>query len=613
MFRRQVFLILSMLVISSFSYASVNDAVKWLYDNQNPDYSFGDMDTTGFRDTCVVTETLLDLEGANTKLLRAIDYIEATEIDVCDYLARKISALDLAGRDVGTLANTLASYENNYYLSFGYQKDDLGSPLDTCMVLKALLSANYSEIQVYVDIVNFLLYTQSYYGYWRFSPFEASDSIYCTGQVVLSLVQLLEAGIFTYPADINTIKTSIYKGTNWLKGQQNQDGGFGKDGSTIYETSIVGLAFLSQPELRTSQNLKSALNYIRNNQKPDGSWNNRAYDTGIALKSLTQQKVIVSPTSGTIGTIVEIAGKGFGQTESISIDFGITKTITTSITNAKGTFTATFTIDIQSAGMTAIKATGLNSNLSADTYFKIISVPTASISIEPDFGCVGSIVTVIGQGFGQTEAIVIDFGITQTITTTLTDGEGKFSTTFIVDTQPGCGTITVSAKGKDCVAYNWFRMLGRITLVSPQQGTVGTLIEVSGDGFAANERIEIDFGTNPTIAVTWSDNAGRFKAVFTADTQPGCGTITVSAKGKDCVAYSWFRMLGRITLVSPQQGTVGTIVAVSGDGFAAKERIEIDFGTNPTITITWSDNAGRFWAVFTADTQPGCGTITVSA
>ncbi|MEW6609000.1 MAG: hypothetical protein AB1414_16405, partial [bacterium] len=135
MFRTRLVLMLSVVLISSFSYAEINDGIKWLYDHQNTDYSWGNPDTTGFRDTCVVTQTLLDLEGTKTNLLRAIDYIEATEVDVCDYLARKILALSSAGMDVGSLTDILVSYENDYYLSFGYQEDDLGSALDTGLVL----------------------------------------------------------------------------------------------------------------------------------------------------------------------------------------------------------------------------------------------------------------------------------------------------------------------------------------------------------------------------------------------------------------------------------------------------------------------------------------------
>ncbi|MEW6606183.1 MAG: 6-bladed beta-propeller, partial [bacterium] len=319
---------------------------------------------------------------------------------------------------------------------------------------------------------------------------------------------------------------------------------------------------------------------------------------------------LVSPAMGTVGSIVEIAGAGFDLNEGIRIDFGKSLTIATTTTDEFGAFSGNFKVDTQGYGTTTIVTRGLTSGQEAvDTFI----IRGNIVLVTPASGLIGTNVTIAGNGFAASERVTIGFGRNPTIATVLSSSQGTFTTTFTVDTQPGCGTITISARGRDCVAYSWFRILGQITLVSPQQGTVGTRIEVKGDGFAANERIEIDFGTNPTIAVTLSDNAGRFRAVFTADTQPGCGTITVSARGKDCVAYSWFRMLGRITLVSPQQGTVGTRIEVSGDGFAAKERIEIDFGTNPTIAVTLSDNAGRFRAIFTADTQPGCGTITVSA
>ncbi|MEW6619519.1 MAG: FG-GAP-like repeat-containing protein, partial [bacterium] len=319
--------------------------------------------------------------------------------------------------------------------------------------------------------------------------------------------------------------------------------------------------------------------------------------------------VLVTPVSGLIGTKVTVVGNGFAASEKVTIGFGMNPTIATVLSTAQGTFTTTFTADTQ-PGCGTITVSAKGRDCVAYSWFRMLGRITA---VSPQQGTIGTAVTVRGDGFAASELICIDFGTNPTITTTISDYLGRFITVFTADTQPGCGTITVSAKGKDCVAYSWFRMLGRITTVSPQQGTIGTAVTVRGDGFAASELICIDFGTNPTITTTISDYLGRFIAVFTADTQPGCGTITVSAKGKDCVAYSWFRMLGRITAVSPQQGTIGTAVTVRGDGFAASELICIDFGTNPTITTTISDYLGRFIAVFTADTQPGCGTITVSA
>ncbi len=66
--------------------------------------------------------------------------------------------------------------------------------------------------------------------------------------------------------------------------------------------------------------------------------------------------------------------------------------------------------------------------------------------------------------------------------------------------------------------------------VSPTSGTIGSIVTVSGEGFGQTEEVVIDFGVNPTIAVTMTDNLGQFKTVFTVDTQPA-GVKTIIAKG----------------------------------------------------------------------------------
>ncbi|MEW6607027.1 MAG: FG-GAP-like repeat-containing protein, partial [bacterium] len=323
--------------------------------------------------------------------------------------------------------------------------------------------------------------------------------------------------------------------------------------------------------------------------------------------------VFVSPTSGLRGTNVTISGNGYSAIEDIVVDFGKTKTIATCISSEVGSFSVTFTVDTQPAGTTTILVRGISSNEGCYSYFVITLKPKITL-VSPAMGTVGSIVELAGAGFDLNEAIAIDFGKSLTIATTTTDEFGAFSGNFKVDTQ-GYGTTTIVTRGLTSGqnAVDTFIIRGNIVLVTPTSGLIGTKVTVAGNGFAALERVTIGFGRNPTIATVLSTAQGTFTTTFTADTQPGCGTITVSAKGKDCVAYSWFKMIGRITIISPQQGTIGTVVTVRGDGFAASELIYIDFGTNPTIAVILSDGLGRFTAVFTADTQPGCGTITVSA
>ncbi|MDI6752661.1 MAG: right-handed parallel beta-helix repeat-containing protein, partial [bacterium] len=69
-----------------------------------------------------------------------------------------------------------------------------------------------------------------------------------------------------------------------------------------------------------------------------------------------------------------------------------------------------------------------------------------SITVIPNQGYVGSIVTVQGSGISEQGLVRIDFGTHQTITTTETTENGTFSVTFICDNQPiGTKTITVSS------------------------------------------------------------------------------------------------------------------------------------------------------------------------
>ncbi|MEW6006695.1 MAG: hypothetical protein AB1595_00850, partial [bacterium] len=64
--------------------------------------------------------------------------------------------------------------------------------------------------------------------------------------------------------------------------------------------------------------------------------------------------------------------------------------------------------------------------------------------ISPNKGPVGTLVTIKGDGGQSTNDILqVDFGTTQTITTAVVDGQGSFTFSFKVGTQPfGTKVIT---------------------------------------------------------------------------------------------------------------------------------------------------------------------------
>ena len=145
------------------------------------------------------------------------------------------------------------------------------------------------------------------------------------------------------------------------------------------------------------------------------------------------------------GNVVTVSGHGFGNSEAVEIDFGITTNIANGTSNTYGQFTLTFVVDLQPEGTKTVTARGVTTGLSASTDIEILPYPPeitiGFVGVVP-----GNVVTVSGHGFGNSEAVEIDFGITTNIANGTSNTYGQFTLTFVVDLQPE-GTKTVTARG----------------------------------------------------------------------------------------------------------------------------------------------------------------------
>ncbi|PIY20390.1 hypothetical protein COZ13_00880, partial [Candidatus Desantisbacteria bacterium CG_4_10_14_3_um_filter_40_18] len=321
--------------------------------------------------------------------------------------------------------------------------------------------------------------------------------------------------------------------------------------------------------------------------------------------------ILVTPTRATVGTIITVAGNGYGDNEDVRIDFGYTQSIQATLSNSNGEFNTTWTLDTQPAGTTTIVATGaVSREVSQDKLFIYSNI----ITVSPSIGSVGTVITVQGTGYGATESVAIDLGWTVTRTTTTTDYSGYFSTTMTIDAQP-CGTTTVMARGviSGEIDIDSLVIFSNIYEVSPVWGMVGELVTIYADGFGAGEPIEVNFGITPTITQATTDNTGSFVGIWTIDVQPaGWTTITAYGMGSGEVAANKYRISAKITLLTPSSGSVGTIVRVNGNAFIATDLVKIDLGWTKAITEVVCDDLGVFSTTFTIDTQP-LGTRTVMA
>ncbi len=156
----------------------------------------------------------------------------------------------------------------------------------------------------------------------------------------------------------------------------------------------------------------------------------------------TLRNIIVSPTSGTVGSFVTITGQGFFATEGIVIDFGTTITVATTTTDASGSFSTIFTATPQPDwGTITVSATGLTSEAKVTTEFNLISLPLLKFDKQVTFS--GSATpgatltyTLYYENIGSGTATNI------VLTDAIPDG-----TTYITDSASAVGTISYSHDG----------------------------------------------------------------------------------------------------------------------------------------------------------------------
>ncbi|PIY19991.1 hypothetical protein COZ13_02430, partial [Candidatus Desantisbacteria bacterium CG_4_10_14_3_um_filter_40_18] len=309
---------------------------------------------------------------------------------------------------------------------------------------------------------------------------------------------------------------------------------------------------------------------------------------------------LVSPTKGSVGTVVMIRGTGYATLDGITVAFGTNASITTTVASSNGSFTATFTVDTQSFGTTTIMVSGVS--VATNSFHILPQV----VSVSPTAGTVGTMVTISGTGYGVTDTLTVAFGTNATIQQAAASEYGSWTAAWTVDTQV-YGTTTITVSGVSSAANRFF-IQPEVYMVTPTMGSVGTLVSVGGTGYAV-EAVTIDFGTHNNIKIQSTNDMGWFNTTFTIDVQ-AYGTTTITARGVSS-ATNVFYILPEVVSVQPTSGSVGTIVTIRGTGYGATDGITVAFGGNPTIQQATASTHGSFTSTWTVDTQ-GYGTTTIT-
>jgi hypothetical protein len=316
----------------------------------------------------------------------------------------------------------------------------------------------------------------------------------------------------------------------------------------------------------------------------------------LAPTSALAASLIVSPDNGPVNTAFHVSGSGFTPTVSYDIFFpyntpweeetGGTVAVDGSISRfinvpeiPGGSYTVRVETDFESA---------------SDTFEVEPEIELGDSTVQ-----VGDQVVIHGTGFRANRDVAIRFD-NRTEETARTNSRGRFSDTFRVP-EADRGSHDVSADDGIFEAEDSLSVRQSIS-ISPNFGTTGTEVRVTGRGFRDNRTIGIFFDGNRIDARPSSvrtDSDGSFNAEFDV---PFCANRTPEVLASDgtYTASAVFTIVANIML-SPISGEVEDEVSISGRGFRSNRVIEITFDGNELATrpsVVRSDDTGCFDATF---------------
>ena len=237
------------------------------------------------------------------------------------------------------------------------------------------------------------------------------------------------------------------------------------------------------------------------------------------------------------------------------------------------------------------------------------ALAAAVLDIVPDEGEIGDTIDVYGAGFTLTTVYIYfssvkaevdedledEVAVYELVKTNVTVAAGEIDTFFTVpdeltdgddEERVRAGTYWVYATNQlmKIKARDKFTVVGVGQIIlDPEEGVVGTEVEVTGTDFGEGEAIIVEYdGADITDDIDGEDDtgsAGEFEfTISIPESTAGDHTITVTGDDSELEATAEFTVESEIT-ISPESGAAGETVTVGGTGFGRSsdfEYIEFD-------------------------------------
>jgi hypothetical protein len=255
-----------------------------------------------------------------------------------------------------------------------------------------------------------------------------------------------------------------------------------------------------------------------------------ATNSGSATFTVTTPSIALSPNNGPVTTSVTVSGSNFVPSSALTVTYdGVTVGASTSTASGALPTGVTFPVPSSTFGSHTVTVTDSSGN-NAGALFSV----TASISLSPVNGVVGTSVTVTGRGFAGSSTITLSFnsvGVTTSPTPVQADTFGTFSCSFTVPSST-TGAKTVQASDGTHPATATFTVnpgpLDHFTVTSGGGSigaqTVYTPFSITVTAYDANNNVKTDYAGPATL----SDLASAISPTSTGTFTNGVATLSVT-------------------------------------------------------------------------------------
>ena len=247
------------------------------------------------------------------------------------------------------------------------------------------------------------------------------------------------------------------------------------------------------------------------------------------------------------------------------------------------TYVAVLPIAIGTTNITATLGTVSNT-----TSVTIVSPSTPVLpsitAASPNSGTAGTQVTLTGSGFGTVQGGGTVW-LGSTLGTVVSWSDTQVVATVNTGSSSGVGQIQQNGLSSNSVPFTV--NTATITGASPNSGLPGTQVTITGSGFGgAQGNGMVWLGTASAVVDSWSD--GQVIATVATGATTGSAQVLQNGVWSNSVPFSIDSL--QVTSASPNSGSAGTVVTITGGGFGnAQGSGNVWIGNTYGVVMGWSD------------------------